>query len=260
MRIVLCDADAFMIDMVEALITSSGHEVVGIADTTTDGVGLIETAKPDVVILDISMGFNTDFDMIESAAAVGARVIVFSNYADADLLSRYEPRPEVIPKPDLTALEQVLVRLRPSDEGAGVVEVDRRRSPVRAAAGPPPTGLGDAQAFFEAVNAAEPGDAMVSIDVPTAAEAVGADVLGVMRTTDRVLVFPTAVRVFLAGGGDVGVRSLLQRVSDAVVLPAGCQARSVIVEEGEPGAAAFDRVKHHGELHELRSAGALGAS
>jgi CheY-like chemotaxis protein len=251
MRIALCDADAFMIDMIEALITSAGHQVVGIADSTVDAVGLIETAKPDVVVVDISMGFNTDFDMVQSAIAVGARVIVFSHHADADLLSRYEPRPEVVAKPDLTALEQVLVRLVP-DAGGGVAEVERRHSPTRAAAGPTPTGLGDNQAFFEAVNAAEAGDAMVSIDVPVGAEEVGKEVLGVMRKTDRLLVFPTAVRIFLAGGGDIGVRSLLQRVSDAVALPSGCQARSVIVGEGEPGADAFDRVKHAGELHQLR--------
>ncbi len=257
MRIALCDADAFMIDMIEALITSTGHQVVGIADSTVAAVGLIETAKPDIVVLDISMGFNTDFDMIESAIAVGARVIVFSHHADADLLGRYDVRPEVVPKPDLTALEQVLARLVASDEG-GVVEVDRRRAGTRAAAGPPPTGLGDNQAFFEAVNAAEPGDAMVSIDVPVGAEAVGKDIAGVMRTTDRLLVFPTAVRVFLAGGGDIGIRSLLARVADAVALPAGCQARSVIVEEGEQGADAFDRVKRHGELHQLRPVEGVG--
>jgi CheY-like chemotaxis protein len=251
MRIAVCDADAFMVDMIEALITSAGHQVVGIADSTMDAVGLIEAAKPEVVVVDISMGFNTDFDMVQSAIAVGARVIVFSHHADADLLGRYDPRPEVVAKPDLTALEQVLVRLVP-DEGGGAAEVERRQSPTRAAAGPPPTGLGDNQAFFEAVNAAEPGDAMVSIDVPAGAEEVGKEVLGVMRKTDRLLVFPTAVRIFLAGGGEIGVRSLLQRVSGAVALPSGCRARSVIVAEGEHGADAFDRVKHAGELHQLR--------
>jgi hypothetical protein len=260
MRIALCDADAFMLDMIEALITSTGHQVVGIADSTVAAVGLIETAEPEVVVLDISMGFNTDFDMIASAIGVGARVIVFSHHADAELLGRYEVRPEVVPKPDLTALEQVLLRLAPGEQGGGVVDVDRRRSPTRAAAGPAPTGLGDTQAFFEAVNAARPGDAMVSIDVPAGAETVGKEVLGVMRTTDRLLVFPAAVRVFLAGGGDIGVRSLLERVSAAAPLPSGCQARSVIVGEGEQGADAFDRVKHAGELHELRPALGLGGS
>ena len=73
MRVVVCDEDALMRDMVEAVVASTGHEVAGIADTTVAAVGLIESALPDAVILDLSLGYNTDFDIIDSAIGVGAR-------------------------------------------------------------------------------------------------------------------------------------------------------------------------------------------
>lgn len=244
-----------MRDMVEALVTSTGHEVAGIADTTASAVGLIEVARPDAVVLDMSLGYNSDFDIIESAIAVGARAIVFSHHADAELLSRYRVQPAVVPKPDLTALEQLLVRLERDDEHDGVVEQDRRHRPARAASGPHPTGVGDTQAFFEAINDAQPGDAMVSIDVSVGAEAVAADVIRLMRGTDRLLVFPMAVRFYLPGGGEEGIRSLLRRVSDAGAVTPGCRAVSIIVEENEQGADAFDRLKHHGEEQQLWPAG-----
>ena len=65
MRIMVCDEDGLMRDMVEAVIARTGHELVGVADTTPDAVRLIETGRPDAVILDLAMGYHTDFDMIE---------------------------------------------------------------------------------------------------------------------------------------------------------------------------------------------------
>jgi CheY-like chemotaxis protein len=253
MRVVLCDEDALMRDVVEASITTAGHEVVGIADTTATAVHLIEAAHPDIVVLDLSLGWNTDFDIIESAIAAGARVVVFSRHADAERLAQYEVAPTVVPKPDVYALEQVLSRFEPSDEGGGAVAEDRRRRPVRAAVGPTPTGVSDAQAFFEAVNGAEPGDAMISIEGSIDAETVAAGIVPLLRTTDRLLAFPSALRFFLAGGGEDGVRSLLGRIADTGTIPPSSAVSSVVVREGEAGADGFDRLKHKADPQQLPS-------
>ena len=247
MRVVLCDEDALMRDVVEASISAAGHQVVGIADTTATAVQLVEAAHPDIVVLDLSLGWNTDFDIIESAIGVGARVVVFSRNADAERLSRYDVAPTVVPKPDVHALEQVLSRFEPSDEGGGAVAEDRRLRPVRAATGPTPTGVSDAQAFFEAVNGAEPGDAMISIEGSIDEETVSGDIVPLLRATDRLLAFPAALRLFLAGGGEDGVRSLLGRIASTGTVPPGSAVSSVLVREGEAGAEAFDRLKHHGD-------------
>ena len=62
-------------------------------------------------MLDLSLGYNTDFDIIEAAISVGARAIVFTQNADAEILGKYSVAPAVVIKPDLEALEQVLRRL-----------------------------------------------------------------------------------------------------------------------------------------------------
>lgn len=246
MRIVVCDEDSLMRDMVEAVIARTGHEVVGIADTTADAVHLIEVARPDAVILDFAIGYNTDFDIIESATETGARAIVFSHQADGDLLARYATHPIFVGRPDLYALEQVLARMEVDADEHQVVEQERRQRPIRAAVGPPPTGPGDAQAFFEAINGALPGDGMVSAEVGQGADAVAIDATHLLRGTDRLLLFPTAVRFYLPGGGEQGIRSLLARMADAGTLPPRSRVTSIVVADGEHGAEAFDRLKHSG--------------
>jgi hypothetical protein len=250
-RIVLCDEDVQMREMVEALVATTGHDVVGVADTTADAVGLVEAARPDAVILDLALGFNSDFDIIESAISVGSRAIVFSHHGDLELLRRYDVQPTVVAKPDLVTLEQVLLRLDRDEERGVVVEHDRRHRPARAAAGHEPTGVGDAQAFFEAINAAEEGDAIVSIDLAEGAERAADDIAHALRATDRLLVFPSAVRFYLPGGGDEGIASLLRRIADSGAVPHDAKASSVILREGEHGADAFDRLKQHGDERQL---------
>ena len=63
--------------------------------------------------------------------------------------------------------------------------------------------------------------------------------------------FPTAVRLYLPGGGEDGVRSVLQRVADNCVATQERTGRSVVVEPGEQGADAFDRLKHRSEMRWL---------
>jgi len=251
MQIVLCDNDVFMREMVESVVRTTGHEILGIADTTHDAVGLIEAGHPQAVVVDLSVGYNTDFDVIAAANAVGARAIVFTHNADAELLAQYEIAPAVIPKPDLVALEDLLRRLG-LDEQQHAVEQDRRARPARAAEGPAPTGVTDAQAFFEAVNGAQGGDALVSIEVPLGAEAVADEVGRRLRDGDRVLNMPPqAVRIFLPGGGDQGLASVLERIRGIHVVTSDCLVVSVIVRDGEHGADAFERLKNEGEPHPL---------
>jgi chemotaxis response regulator CheB len=251
MEVVICDEDAFMREMVESLVRTTGNHVLGIADTSAAAVGLIETGRPDVVVVDLSLGYNSDFDVLAAAIAAEAQTIVFTQNADAELLARYPIAPVVVPKPDLVALEQVLLRLG-LDVQAKAVEQDRRARPQRTPEGPVPTGISDAQAFFEAINGAQDGDALVALDVPTSAEEVAEEVGRLLRGTDRVLlILPRAVRVLLPAGGEAGVASVLDRIRRIPVVTDDCQVASVIVQAGEQGADAFDRLKHHGDLHPL---------
>lgn len=247
MRVVLCDEDALLREMLESLVTRLGHDIIGIAGTTVDGVHLIEAGRPDLVIFDLSLGYNTDFDVIASAITVGARTVVFSHNADDAILSRYSPRPTVVPKPDLIALEQVLSRLDVDQEQQQVVEHDRRVRPVRPASGPPPTSVVDAQAFYEALADVADGDALLSIDVAVDGTSLAEDLLGLMRGTDRLLASLSAVRFLLPGGGKEGIESFLGRLRAAGLAPVGTSVRSIVVTAAESGAEAFDRLKASAE-------------
>ena len=128
MQIVVCDNDVFMREMVESLVRTTGHEVLGIADTTADAVGLIESGRPDAVVVDLSLGYNTDFDVIRRPTPSGGA---------CDRLHQQRrcraPRAGTrslrrsIPKPDLVALEKDLLRRLGRDEGQDqAVEQDRQ--------------------------------------------------------------------------------------------------------------------------------------
>lgn len=240
---VLCDEDTLLREMVESLITRMGHEIVGIADTTVDGVHLVESAKPDLVVFDMTLGYNTDFDVIVTANARNARTLVFSHNADAAVLDRYHPRPTVVHKPDLIELERVLASPLPADEVSPGAGRERRRRPVRAASGPPSTNVADAQAFYEALSDLKEGDALLAIDVPVDGVGVGEAVLGLLRLTDRLVASLSSVRVFLPGAGPEGVASFAERLEEASVLPAGARVHHIVAASGETAEQAFERLK-----------------
>jgi CheY-like chemotaxis protein len=252
-RIVVCDGDSFMQEMVESIVAATGHEVVGIATDTASGVGLLEAARPDVAVIDVALGVGSDFDLVSTAGEVGSRVVVFAQQADIDSLHTYAEPPTVVFKPDFRALEGVLAELAGQAPPEPKGEEDRRQHPTRAAEGPVPTSISDAQAFFEAVNNSVPGDALLAFDVPVGAEEVAGDVLRRLRETDRVLlILPRAVRCYLPAGGEEGIQSVLERVKGVSSVTEDCTAAAITVAEGEHGADAFERLKREGEPHPLR--------
>jgi CheY-like chemotaxis protein len=251
-RFVLCDDDEMFRSLVESIIVRHGHEIVGIADVTSLAFELVEQAQPDVLVIDLSLGYNTDFDVVEAAADVGATVIVFSFFADEAVLARYAEHPTVVAKPDFAALEDAIAALpaqRPPSEPTAAPLVDRRHHPARAAVGPGPTGLGDAQAFYEALNNAIAGDTLVLVELEEdgaaveGCESVAAALGGIIRTTDRILAATSSVRIFLAGAEDDGGESLIHRMA-AVALPATARVRSIVLGDDESPTDAFARLKH----------------
>lgn len=248
MRFVLCDDDQLFTSMIEAMLADVGHVVVGVATTTADSVALVEAARPDVVIVDLSLGFNTDFDVVESAAGVGAATILFSYTVDDALVSRYPVRPTIVFKPDLPELEQVVRRLERSPQ-RGVVEHERRVRPTRVVGGSAPADVADARAFYEAVNEAAGGDALLSIDLHDPAgtgdqaREAATRVRDVLRSSDRLVASASSVRIFLPGAEQTGIQSFLARLDQVGGLPDGATVRSVVVAPEELASAAFDRLK-----------------
>lgn len=246
LRFVICDDDEMLDSMVDAMITDHGHDVIGIADTPTTAIGLVQQGHPDVVVLDPAIGINADFDVIDVALGVGAKVIAFGRNSAVLGTGRYSPQPPFILKPDLAALERAIERLRLDHEE--VTEADRRQRPVRAASGPEPTGPSDAAGFYAALNDAVDGDSVVAIARAQSGSEIDPTALagllgGGIRGTDRLLIGGSSVIVLLPGGGSEAIESLFTRLSSDTTLSADVEFRSVIVGAGESPTEAFDRLK-----------------
>lgn len=250
----MCDDEHQYSHLVEHLLSEVGHVVVGVATTAADASALVVAARPDVVILDLSMDFNSDFDVVAAAATVGAVVVIFSQRVDEARLSGYEVHPTVVYKPDLVELERVIsqlvVELRedPRSDYAEEEVEDRRHRPAREPGGVEPKGVTDSPAFYEAVSEAAEGDALLSIELgehggPEALAELTARVKTVMRATDRILMSPTYVRVFLLAGGADGVASFFSRAQSQNILSDGAAVRVVLIASGENPMDAFDRLK-----------------
>jgi len=240
---VLCDADRLLCSMLDAVVTSAGHEVVGIADSTATATALIEAVRPDAVILDLALGYNTDFDVVAAAASVGAAIVVFSATAEAELLGRAPAGTTFVPKPDFVALEHALRAVsRPVDF------VERRRRPAATGIAPANADPTDAAAFYQALNDAAPGDALMSVDLPADTDIDGrflaTHAAWQIRQSDRLLGTEGSVRIFLAGAGADGVDVVLRRVQEGVELPPGTELRAVVIAAEESPADAFDRLRH----------------
>ena len=220
------------------------------ADSTGAAVGLIETARPDAVVVDLWLGFDSDYDLIQMA----------NDRVPADrVLHALRGRDEGLHVPARRGGQAGPRRPgagpHPARRGRPVPPHHRPRAsrsgPSRTAEDATASGIDDARAFFEAVNEAKDGDGIISIDLWQGADSVASVATQLLRQGDRVLAFPTAVRLYLPGGGEEGVRSVLQRVADNCVATQERTVASVVVEEGELGADAFDRLKHRSEMRWL---------
>jgi DNA-binding NarL/FixJ family response regulator len=245
-RFVLCDADEYLRMMAEVLVERLGHEVVGVAVNNAIATELVTHARPDVVILDVSLGYNTDFDIIDAAVRVGARVIVFSHTADHAVLDRYSPKPVVVAKPDLHDLEKAIARVQATTADHGELTADRRQRPAAAADGPEPSGPEDAHAFYAAVGNGVEGDALLAVDAadgPGLTAAHAQKIADLIRDTDRILVSGSSLKVFLAGGGEAGIDAFVARIRGASELAPHVQVRSIVLGDDEGSSEAFDRLK-----------------
>jgi hypothetical protein len=211
----------------------------------------MRAAEPDVVVIDPMIGINADFDLIDAAMEVGAKVIVFSRARDTLTSGRYDPEPSFVVKPYLSDLEEVIERLR-FDPSNTVSEADRRQRPARVPNAPVPTGPNDAAAFYAALNEAVEGDALVAIAAgpsraPIDPSTLAAIVSETIRGSDRLLIATSSLLVLLPGGGEQAIDALHRRTHDDSTLSAGIEFRSIVVAAGESPTAAFDRLKQSGE-------------
>ena len=111
-RVVVADNDAAALDLVLTDLRLEGHEVVGSCFDGATAIRLCLDLQPDIAVIDHRMPPGPHGVEVAERLAVDApdvRVIVFTNYQDADLIDRVRASGATyLPKGNLRALRRAV--------------------------------------------------------------------------------------------------------------------------------------------------------
>jgi DNA-binding NarL/FixJ family response regulator len=106
--LVVDDSQSFL-DAARSLLEREGLTIAGVASTGAEALREAESLQPDVVLLDISLGDESGFDvareLIADNRAGGATVILISTHSEVDFadLIAESPAAGFVPKSELSA-------------------------------------------------------------------------------------------------------------------------------------------------------------
>lgn len=107
MRCLLVDDSPSFLEAASILLERQGLDVCGTASTTAEGLRQAAELRPDVVLIDISLGSESGLDLARRLAGADphARVILISTHAEADFADLLEQTPSAgfVPKSELSA-------------------------------------------------------------------------------------------------------------------------------------------------------------
>jgi CheY-like chemotaxis protein len=108
-RCLIVDDNESFVEAVRVLLEREGLSVAAVASTSAEALGLFETLRPDVILVDIFLGEESGFELARHLAEDGhgdaATIILISTHAEADLadLIAASPAAGFIPKTELSA-------------------------------------------------------------------------------------------------------------------------------------------------------------
>jgi CheY-like chemotaxis protein len=112
LRVVVVDNDHAALELVVTDLRLEGHDVVGTALDGASGLVLCRSLHPDVVVLDHRMPpgpHGLEVAQVLSADVPDARVIVFTNYQEPELVAQVEAAGATyLPKGNLRALRRAV--------------------------------------------------------------------------------------------------------------------------------------------------------
>jgi CheY-like chemotaxis protein len=113
-RLVICDDDDTVRQIVAILGRGAGYEVAGEAATAVDAEALVIAWRPDVLVLDLALTGMSGLDVIASirAAAPDTTIIVFTAFDSMGGLADRAGAFAVVRKDEPGKLEAALVRAR----------------------------------------------------------------------------------------------------------------------------------------------------
>jgi DNA-binding NarL/FixJ family response regulator len=94
-RVVIVDDNPEFLDSATRLLEHQGVRVVGVASTNADALRCVQELRPDVTLVDVSLGAESGFDLAEALhriddGGLAAPVILISTHAEPDLTDMIE--------------------------------------------------------------------------------------------------------------------------------------------------------------------------
>ena len=109
MRCLIVDDNRSFLEAARVLLEREGLTVVGITTTAAEALRQTETLRPDVVLVDISLGQESGFDLarrlVEDCQTGEATVILTSTHAEEEFVELIAacPAASFLPKAELSA-------------------------------------------------------------------------------------------------------------------------------------------------------------
>ena len=108
-RFLVVDDSSSFLEAARLLLEREGLTIAGIASNCAEALQEAEALRPDVVLVDISLGEESGFDvarrLVEDSRAGGRTVILISTHSEADFadLIAESPAAGFVPKSELSA-------------------------------------------------------------------------------------------------------------------------------------------------------------
>jgi DNA-binding NarL/FixJ family response regulator len=97
MRCLIVDDSAAFVQAARGLLECEGLSVVGVASTGAEALRLFEELRPDVTLVDINLGGESGFELVERLHRVGwstsSPVVLISTHAAEDFADMIETSP-----------------------------------------------------------------------------------------------------------------------------------------------------------------------
>jgi DNA-binding NarL/FixJ family response regulator len=109
LRCLIVDDSSSYLEAAQAMLEREGLSVVGVASSGGEALRRAEESRPDVVLVDISLGKESGFEvarrLVGDAEDGGSKVILISTHAEADFADLIATSPAIgfLPKSELSA-------------------------------------------------------------------------------------------------------------------------------------------------------------
>jgi DNA-binding NarL/FixJ family response regulator len=110
LRCLIVDDNRSFLDAASSLLEREGLAVVGVASTAAEALGRAQDLRPDVILVDITLGAESGFDLARRLVETdsgGPTIVLISTHAEADFADLIDETPAAgfVSKSELSASE-----------------------------------------------------------------------------------------------------------------------------------------------------------